>query len=78
MTTSPLAPIDLIHAHQTMLAYVIDHGIADNPRAVLDYLNVGPSHYDAHARGMIVAIARRLNRRITASDANAIACYVRN
>lgn len=77
MTTN-LRPIDLIHAHQAMLCYVLDHKIGDSPRQVLDFLNVGPSHYDRHARGMIIAIARRLNRRITASDAAVIADYVRS
>lgn len=68
---------ELILAHQTMLRYVLDHRLADSPKAVLDYLNVGPSHYDRHARGMIVAIARRLNRRVTERDADLIARYVR-
>ncbi len=76
--TTKLRPIGLIHAHQAMLEYVLDHELGDSPRVVLDYLNVGPSHYDPHARAMIVTIARRLNRRITETDAYDIASYVRS
>lgn len=77
MTTN-LRPIDLINAHQAMLEYVLDHELGDTPRVVLDFLNVGPSHYNPHARGVLRAIARRLNRRITETDAYDIASYVRS